>query len=343
MEIKIEDIKTTSDMLDVYKRVKAEYPELTVYIPHPIWGTPFEQYFGIETTKMKLDDGSISHYSVTPQYKEYLLFMNELVREGYMSVESFAYQPEQFFQIVRSGEIFSASYNTGLADDSNRNYYDKNNIDAHLVAMLHALTIDGDMRYRIADVGVGWASLFITKNCQNPDRAIQYMEFLKSPEGDRLTQWGIEDLHYTLEKGIPIATEHLLTASDKGIKTGVGPWYFQASGLCEGLRTYANKLNQPDYSQNVDLLLFTKANMYRDPARYFTIPQPDSNELVIETKVNEYIKTQRIQVMSAASVAEAEAAYEEMMSNLRTIGIEALNTFYNEQYTIAQEKYKDLK
>ena len=99
------------------------------------------------------------------------------------------------------------------------------------------------------DYGTGWSSCFISTNCENPGRAINYMEFLKSPQGDQLCQFGIEGVHYTLVDGVPKQTEEFLARPSEQREskyTGIGPWYFQGSDRSEGLSATAQVVNAVD-------------------------------------------------------------------------------------------------
>ena len=268
--------------------------------------------------------------------------MNSLVQDGLMSVEAYTYEPEQFFQIVRSGGVFSASYNTNLASDTNKNYYDANNIDAHLEPVVAALTHDGVDEYAPLDAATGWAYFFISKNCKTPDRAINFVEYLKSPYGDHLTQWGIEGKHYDLnEDGLLVRTDYYLDKVEAGEANtlGVGPWYFMASGLGEAVSVSSSTLAYPEYAtSDINLLKFRKEHYVRQPALAFTTPAADTDEFIIKTKLTELWNNSQVGLYSAA---DFESAYNEFMANCEQIGISKLNDFYTEKFQDALKKYED--
>lgn len=333
-------LESIEDLEAIYAMVKKDFPELIVYLPHPTWYSPFLEWFGLGTTKVLDSDGNLVHQVVTEQYKEWLMFMNRLQRNGYLNVEAYAYQPEQFFQIVRgSADIFSGSYNMGLADDTNKNYWHANGIDAKLVPVMKALTVNGENRFQPIDAGIGWSSLIISKNNKNPERAILYMEFLKSPEGDALTQWGIEGKHYTLSsEGLLVRPEGFADITIQ--EHGIGPWYFMASGLGEGVAVSSGKLTSPDYSSSVDLLQFRKPYFLRDPARAFTNPLPDSAEMAIESRMTDIIDQSRVAIIGAATEADALALYDQFQTDLKATGIDQLNQYYTTAYAAAKARYE---
>ena len=73
---------------------------------------------------------------------------------------------------------------------------------------------------------VGWG-IGITKSCEDPVRAIKFLDFLCSDEGAVLHKWGVEGVNYFLdENGMRYRTQEEIDASnsdpDYGKKTGVG-------------------------------------------------------------------------------------------------------------------------
>jgi putative aldouronate transport system substrate-binding protein len=324
------------DVLNIFKMVKEKHPDMVVYLPHPTWTNAFADFLGLRSTVPYADAKGNVHYGIMhPDFLKYYKFMNTLYREGYLSSESFAYKPEQFFQIVRSGKVFAASYNSGLADETNK-IFDETGIKGHFVPVIKALTYEGQDKMKIVDASVGWASLFISKKVKDPARAIRYAEFLKSPEGDQLTQWGIEGKHYTLKDGLlqrnPEVLNRLVT------ELGIGPWYFQASGLGEGVAVSSSALSSP-YHSGVDLLKFRKTRYVRDPALSFTKPQADTDEFNIDVKLTDLITNSEIGIITAPSEAEAEAKYNKMIDDAKKIGVEKLEEYMTDRYQKAKAKY----
>ena len=54
----------------------------------------------------------------------------------------------------------------------------------------------------------GWA---ISANCKNPEAAIRFMDWFYSEEGNRATNYGIEDESYTMVDGKPVFTDEVLS------------------------------------------------------------------------------------------------------------------------------------
>lgn len=333
-------ITSLEDLEKVFATVKEKFPEMVVYNPHPSWGSPFAEYFGFTsaTTASVMADGMVKMNIAHPNFKAFMQYQNKLVRNGYMSAEALTYKPEQFFQVVRGGNVFSAGYNTSLSDETNL-VFDQTGVKGKFVPVTTALTHDGKDEFAPLDAQTGWAYFFLSKKNKNPDRAIKYMEFLKSPEGDELTQWGIEGTHYTLT-GEGLLERPAGFADMKITETGVGPWYFMASGLGEGVATMSARVSTPEYATKCDLLEFRKSRYKRNPALAFITPVADSDEAIIRQKLTDLWTNTQVKILTAKDDAAFNAAFDEYMSNCGKIGIDRLNEYYDTSYKAALAKYE---
>lgn len=74
----------------------------------------------------------------------------------------------------------------------------------------------------------GWTITMISKNCKDKARAIQFLTYLISEEGQMDTKFGILNKHYTIKNGIPTLTDEVreLDSTDKNKQeTEVGVQY----------------------------------------------------------------------------------------------------------------------
>ncbi|MFR1758742.1 MAG: hypothetical protein ACLSX2_03520, partial [Christensenellaceae bacterium] len=191
------------------------------------------------------------------------------------------------------------------------------------------------------------ASTFLSASCENLDRAILFMEFLKSPQGDELTQWGIEGKHYTLnEDGLIVRTEEYNNyTADELKQTGIGPWYLQASGLGEGVSVHSTILSTDpekaiDAQDEVDMLKMRKTHYDRQPVMYFAKTDLDSDELAIQTKLADEWNKRTAQMIAAGSEAEVEQLWNEMQDYMKANGIEKVEAMMTANYKEALARYQ---
>jgi putative aldouronate transport system substrate-binding protein len=336
-------LQSFDDLVNVFKMVKEKYPDMTAFLPSWGWGDALMQFMGLQdpTQPYLKEDGTVGIGLSQPDMIEYYLFFNKLVREGYLSKETFTLKSSQWSQIMYTGNVFAAQRNCYVQDQMNL-YYDSNGIKAKLKPLLNPLKFKGEDKYKLLDTGIGWSSTFITKKCQNPERAIRFMEFLKSPEGDKLTQWGVEGLHYTLTpEGLPKYAPGFEKVDEA--KTGIGGWYFQASGLGEGQRDFATTINNPKYSSRVDLMKFIKAHVERIPALNFTQPLADSEEAIIAVGINDLLANAAVGVITAPTEEEARANFAKMLADAEKIGLSKLEAYKTQAYLKVKPRYDAIK
>lgn len=337
-------IDSLEDLLAVLRQVKSEYPDMIGYLPHASWRNPIKDMLGMHATLPHLDkDGRVKINFNEPNLLVYLKYMNTLYREGILHPESFTYTTDQFNQLVASGNVFMASYNTAIADETNKRFQEAG-MHAYRFKPINnkVLTYKGEDHVNIYEAGTGWASVFISKNVKDPARAIQFMQFLKSPEGAALTMWGQEGKHYTmLENGlIERNTEYLESKSVQEI--GLGAWYMQVSGLHESIGQVSLAEQEPEAAQYLDVLRFRKERTTRDPALSFVDPPADSDEYHILVRLRELYANEKVNIMLSASEEEVEQKYAQFMKNAKQIGLERLETYMNERYQEVKKRYDNL-
>ncbi|WP_342415572.1 ABC transporter substrate-binding protein [Paenibacillus sp. FSL R10-2782] len=140
------------------------------------------------------------HYK-RPVEKEYFRWLNHMYNEGLLDKESFVQKSDQYKSKIASGRVLglidqewgyleaeNALKTSGKADASY----------AHFPVTLseeykdHSFQDTGFM----SGYGVG-----ITESCKDPVRAIKFLDFLASDEGQVLVNWGIEGKQYEIKDG----------------------------------------------------------------------------------------------------------------------------------------------
>ena len=280
--------------------------------------------------------------------------MNKWYRDGLMPKDYLGVRPEDFFQRNRSGQVFAAQYNCALQVETNELWRQNGTgglstdmTKPYFKIVKESLTYKGEDLLTYPDYNIGWASTFLSASCENLDRAILFMEFLKSPQGDELTQWGIEGKHYTLnEDGLIVRTEEYNNyTADELKQTGIGPWYLQASGLGEGVAVHSTILSADpekaiDAQDEIDLMKMRKTHYDRNPVMYFAKTDLDSDELAIQTKLADEWNKRTAQMIAAGSEAEVEQLWNEMQDYMKANGIEQVEAMMTANYKEALARYQ---
>lgn len=78
----------------------------------------------------------------------------------------------------------------------------------------------------------GWG-IGITTSCEDPVRAIQFLDWLASDEGQVLINWGIEGKHYVVDNGTRTISDAIRDQKNQDPNsfmhgTGIGLYHFSA-------------------------------------------------------------------------------------------------------------------
>ena len=223
------------------------------------------------------------------------------------------------------------------------------------------LTYEGEVRLQAADTAIGGqgdqGALFISTSCVRADRAICFMQYLKSQEGAQLTHWGVQDEHYTLDEDgfVTFTADYAYPqqmVDDMGFmssvkKAGVDYWTLMDNSLVTG------RLNASPtaYCTNPDLLEIRKmkieagvnykayAAQNKVPALYFAEPHEG------DAGYDEYLALLDTwhhaawEMVTAPSSQQVESLWAQLMQELSTAGLDAMESAMTARFADALERY----
>ena len=183
------------------------------------------------------------------------------------------------------------------------------------------------------------------------------MEFLKSPQGDELTFFGIEgkDWERTSDGGIKWTQEKMDTiAADPKHKFGNGLWYFMGSYWAEGmLKTIAiegeRAKGEEGKWQLHDLeMMFEARSIMKDisrtnknPAMSFArVEASDEENYANYAKLADYWNKQKAQMITAESEAACEQVYADFQQYAKDNGYDAVMAKMTERYVENLKRYQ---
>ena len=153
-------------------------------------------------------DGKKYDRNTDPEYITWLKMFRKLGSEGYLADDIFVDQRMQTSEKVAEGRYFCMIYQRTDIADQQKILYGK---DPNKIYM----AVDGPRNSRGDDPVlpvngiVGWTLTFVSKNCKDPERAIQFMDFLMSEEGQKLTYLGVEGETYDVVEGKVVLKEEV--------------------------------------------------------------------------------------------------------------------------------------
>jgi putative aldouronate transport system substrate-binding protein len=147
-------------------------------------------------------DGKIYDRSTDPDYVKWLKVFRQANEEGLIATDVFVDKRSQIEEKAAQGRYFAMLYQNWDMQAAQMALY---NQDPNKVY----IAVDGPKNskkapHTLAGQGIaGWTLTLISKNCKDPARAIQFLTYLISEEGQMDTYFGIPNVTYTMKDGKP--------------------------------------------------------------------------------------------------------------------------------------------
>jgi putative aldouronate transport system substrate-binding protein len=328
-------INSMDDLDTLLAKVKEQYPQMSLLTYHPVSRFQYwEIQMGVNLCNWNEVDGKYVHSIEYANYEQYLKKMNDYYRKGYINPDSFAYQQSDTENALTSGKSFAICAGTQGFAYTWSQMAQKVDPNANILEMK---PLSDKAVYHLT--GLGWSATFITKKCKNPDAAIKVMQYLFSPEGARLTMWGREGTEYTLgENGIPKFSQDWIDAQKDATLFNSKyntQFYFGTTALIEGIgRTAFLGSEYQDVYNNI------RSKIAIEPWFTLAAPKdPDSDEYVINSKLNDLMNSQEIKIIQSKDDAEFAANMQELKDNAKQIGIDKLTAYMNGKIPEAKAMY----
>ncbi len=135
------------------------------------------------------------------EYIRWLKMFRKLSSEGYISPDVFVDSRTQMSEKIANGRYFCMLYQRTDLADQEKLLYEKNP-ESIYIAVDGPKNSKGDDPVLPANGITGWTITLISKNCEHPDRAIEFISYLLSEEGQKIIYLGVEGETYTEENGV---------------------------------------------------------------------------------------------------------------------------------------------
>ncbi|OZQ77353.1 extracellular solute-binding protein [Paenibacillus odorifer] len=324
-------IKSLDDLDNVFATVKEKYPEMTPLILNPNWQRPyFDAQFGAYGGFVD-ENGKIVYYLRQDAVRKSMLYMNSLYRNGYITSENFAYKNEtETEQMMAAGKGFAYTWTYSGAERLNADNKDNG---LSFVQLAEPLGPEAS----ILSSGTGGLGMYVTKSNKNVEATVNFLKYLFSEEGWRTAEWGVEGKDWSWNAaGYP---EFNYDINDLELlkKKGVYWWGVPTeTGVGMALTSYKEGSETTRQGEKYSPII--KFN----PAIGMINPDTDSPEQIIRTNIDNMVKTEVTKIYLAATEAEAQAAFDELIKKAEKIGMSKLEEWATAQYGPLKQKYDQL-
>ncbi|WP_308639860.1 extracellular solute-binding protein [Paenibacillus silvisoli] len=300
-----------------------------------------------------LDGDKVNWNPVSDASKKYFQFLNKLVQEGLFDIEAFSMDLPAMQTKLAQGRVLAA-YAPGWVSDQPdaalRAEGKEDRMYAHLPILFDSSMEDHSTA--VTPVNSGTHQWAVSVNAKNPERIIQFIDYLFTDEGQILTQWGIEGVHYDVVDGKRVVKDEWLAkkAADadslyKEGFTGEGTggasqWFSIGNGAKLADGDYATPLTKElvrkEYTEKTkEVLSKYNAETWSDllpPAQ--TVPgyvwqlQPPEDTLAIDVKLEENWRKSMPKMLLAKNNDEFEKEWEAFVAGSKDAGLDDYNAAF---------------
>ena len=174
-----------------------------------------------------IDDEYNVHYKhVTDEEKEYFKWLCRMYNEGILDPNFATQTDDDYIAKVASGRVVAITDAEWHYSQCEATLVADGKVDQTYVGLPVTLREDQvEKALLYQGTTVGWG-IGITKSCEDPVRAIKFLDYLCSDEGQILYHWGIEGENYFLDdNGQPYRTD------EEGAKAQSDPDYAKNTGI----------------------------------------------------------------------------------------------------------------
>lgn len=210
------DMSTPEGFYDAVVRATEMFPEVDGKPLIPIGAHEFEhdgcvsfdQYLQNFLAVPYEKDGVKYDRKTDPEYIKWLKLFRKLGSEGYLADDIFVDRRTQTSEKISEGRYFCMLYQrTDLADQEKILY--ANDPDKIYIAVDGPKNSSGDDPVLPVNGIVGWTLTFVSQNCKDPERAIQFIDYMLSEEGQKLIYLGVEGETYDMVGGVPVMKDEV--------------------------------------------------------------------------------------------------------------------------------------
>lgn len=282
-------------------------------------------------------DGRYYDRYADPEYKRWLNTFRQVQAKGLLSSDVYLDRRPQIEEKISQGRYFAMMYqHTDMIDGQGIRYAeDPNSI---------YIAVDGPANANLDDPVLagqglsGWTVTFISKSVKKPERAIRFMSYLMSEEGQRDLYLGIEGVTWENKDGKPgfiPEIQKLLTtdrsAFDKQYGASVKYWMLMDNPM------FAQWEGDP-VSPYKELVEWSKPYTQSYAVYDNTDPQPFEPEGIIGAKLSSLFGKTLQKMLNAKTEAEFNRLWDDLQAERKKLGLEKLINYKQERINVNKQK-----
>lgn len=346
------DITTLDGFYNALKAFKQKYPKMNGKTTIPLHlgtngaegMTTLRYSFGVED--LYVHDGKAEPYIFNPKYKEFLMFMNKLTREGLVDPDALLKDKTSADQELATRTFMMPSYfwyldaaNATLAGEKNPTRY----------ISVEPLNNTGTDKVRFPGLSrLGATMTIIPKKSSNPKAAYMFLKYMLSEDGNMLMLYGHEGTEWNF-----VEKENEKGEKEKWIQrtpavqeqwTNNYTQYLEETGMFTF--TYAFLKPYPEIGMEhpsrmkYDRPLANKYCFDTTLYSYKMAPVSTSAEGIASQKSGDIVDKSTYDIVTASSEAEASKLFDQMIKEVKAVpDYGKVLTFINDRYQKNVQKF----
>lgn len=327
----MEDLKTKDGFMNALRAVKEQNITYDGQPVTPFTGVYPEAFFEQFGGDPEDENGNLVNKKRTDEYLEALLYYNEMYRNGLITDEEFTLDTQQRNTKIASGLVFAINGWT-LACDPRKSLYSK---DPNAL-ILYAGQIEGGdngKSPKLASVNAaGWTGTMITKNCQNPDRAIQLFSFLSQDEMALDNELGTES--YDIVNGRAVKRPEVTKEFEDDFQAAWSKYKLDIS-FFEDFTIVQKYYPEPETVYEKDQYEMERdenLDIYDDKCFADVNPEGGTELASVASRIDAYWAQALPRIVMAESAEKCVEEYNTAISEMDKLGMQELDEYKNERF-----------
>ena len=342
-------VDTPEKFLQLLRDIKGKYPDVKPFAIEPpvdvnqfgLAGSYTLQYFaGIFAPEtyardQYLENDKIKMIFENPNFVEAVRLLNEIYREGLISVDSLMMKHENFGETTDAAQYaVTGSFPIDIWKSHNPKVMALTNDEAKTYIPLPYFKYDGKEPQYAGGRGAGWVATMVTKNAENPERIIRYLQYSWGDQGQLTNLFGREGVTFDFVDGRPeykpeILDEMANDSANFGDKYGFEQRLIMWRSKWAGMQKIAlSPKAYTEYQQSVSGYGIDVWNLGLDSLD----PDSTSSEGVAYAKIKNIWNKYLAQMVIAKDDAEFDAAYASGMKEITDAGLEKVKNFMTQKH-----------
>ncbi len=338
------DMTTPEGFAAAVKEAARLFPEVEGGALIPIGAHVFDNEGNVSFDKYLMNflavpwekDGKFYDRYTDPEYIRWLKVFRQLGEEGYLANDIFVDTRTQMEEKLSEGRYFCMLYQYTDMLSQQKALYAKNP-DSIYLAVDGPKNAAGDEPKIPTTSMNGWTVTLISKNCQHPERAIAFLDYLMSERGQMLTYLGVEGETYDMVEGKPVLKQEVKELLDTDRVT-----YDRLYGADDAYWMLQDNVMQLAWKQESSPAVAQLEDWARQYVVYngqydITLPA-GSKEAEADDKITKLWSETLPRLLLAPSEEEFDAILEEFTEKREALGFSEVMEKKTEYMQIAKER-----